>query len=99
MLVSLLSLILSTPGKDDEALNVYMEALELCPENPELLTTVGLLFLKLGNNTKAFEFLGNSLTYDPRSAKTILAAGSIIQDNQVRAWCMYGALFVLAWVL
>ena len=32
-----------------------------------------------GNNTKAFEFLGNSLTYDPRSAKTILAAGSIIQ--------------------
>lgn len=45
-------------GKDDEALNVYMEALELCPENPELLTTVGLLFLKLGNNTKAFEYLG-----------------------------------------
>lgn len=69
-------------GQDDQALNVYMEALELCPENPELLTTVGLLFLKLGNNTKAFEFLGNSLTYDPKSAKTILAAGSIIQDNQ-----------------
>jgi Bardet-Biedl syndrome 4 protein len=56
-----------------------MEALELCPENPELLTTVGLLYLKLGNNTKAFEYLGNSLTYDPKSAKTILAAGSIIQ--------------------
>ena len=69
-------------GKDDEALNIYMEALEICPENPELLTTVGLLFLKLGNNTKAFEYLGNSLTYDPKSAKTILAAGSIIQDNQ-----------------
>ena len=26
--------------------------------------------------------LGNSLTYDPKNAKTILAAGSIIQDNQ-----------------
>lgn len=71
-------------GKEEDALNVYMEALEICPENPELLTTVGLLFLKLGNNTKAFEFLGNSLTYDPKNAKTILAAGSIIQDNQVR---------------
>jgi hypothetical protein len=59
-----------------------MEALELCPENPELLTTVGLLYLKLGNNTKAFEYLGNSLTYDPRSAKTILAAGSIIQASR-----------------
>jgi Flp pilus assembly protein TadD len=41
-----------------------------------------LLHLKLGNNAKAFEFLGNSLTYDPKNAKTILAAGSIIQDNQ-----------------
>lgn len=69
-------------GKEEDALNVYMEALEICPENPELLTTIGLLFLKLGNNTKAFEYLGNSLTYDPKNAKTILAAGSIIQDNQ-----------------
>jgi Bardet-Biedl syndrome 4 protein len=73
-------------GRDEEALAVYTEALEICPENPELLTTVGLLFLKLGDNTKAFEFLGNSLTFDPRSAKTILAAGSIIQDNQVGAY-------------
>eukprot|EP01038_Epipyxis_sp_PR26KG_P013114 gene13114-17578_t len=69
-------------GKEEDALNAYMEALEICPENPELLTTVGLLFLKLGNNVKAFEYLGNSLTYDPKNAKTILAAGSIIQDNQ-----------------
>lgn len=69
-------------GREDEALSVYMEALEICPENPELLTTVGLLYLKMGNNAKAFEYLGNSLTYDPKSAKTILAAGSIIQDNQ-----------------
>jgi len=69
-------------GRDEDALNVYMEALEICPENSELLTTIGLLFLKLGNNTKAFEYLGNSLTYDPKNAKTILAAGSIIQDNQ-----------------
>lgn len=69
-------------GKEDAALTVYMDALETCPESPELLTTVGLQFLKLGNNAKAFEFLGNSLTYDPKNAKTILAAGSIIQDNQ-----------------
>jgi Tfp pilus assembly protein PilF len=30
----------------------------------------------------AFDYLGNSLTHDPRNARTILAAGSIIQDNQ-----------------
>ena len=69
-------------GKEDEALRCYMDALESSPENAEILTAIGLLFLRLGNNTKAFEHLGNSLTYDPRNAKTILAAGSIIQDNQ-----------------
>ena len=30
---------------------------ELAAENSELLTIIGLLFLKLGNNTKAFEYL------------------------------------------
>lgn len=69
-------------GKEDEALQVFLDAIDACPENPELLTTVGLLYLKLGNNTKAFQYLGNALTYDPRNAKTILAASSIIQDNQ-----------------
>ena len=69
-------------GKEQEALSVYMDAMESCPENPEILTAIGLLHLKLGNNAKAFEFLGNSLTYDPKNPKTILAAGSIIQDNQ-----------------
>ena len=63
------------------AIEVYLEALEFSPENPELLTTVGLLYLRLGENYKAFDFLGNSLTHDPRNPKTILAAGSIIQDH------------------
>ena len=49
------------------------------PQNPELLTTVGLLYLRLGENYKAFDYLGQSLTYDQRNPKTILAAGSIIQ--------------------
>ena len=63
------------------AIDVYLEALEFSPENPELLTTLGLIYLRLGENYKAFDFLGNSLTHDPRNAKTILAAGSIIQDH------------------
>jgi len=65
-----------------EAILVYEDALDFSPENPELLTTVGLLHLRLGDTAKAFEALGNALTYDPRNSKTILAAGSIIQDNQ-----------------
>ncbi len=58
------------------------EALEFSPENPEILTMVGLMYLRLGETYKAFDFLGNALTHSPRDAKTILAAGSIIQDNQ-----------------
>lgn len=64
------------------AIETYLEALEFSPENPELLTTVGLLYLRIGENYKAFDYLGNSLTLDPREPKTILAAGSIIQDHQ-----------------
>jgi len=64
------------------ALKVYQEAMEFSPENPELLTTIGLIYLRLGENQRAFDYLGNSLTHDPKNAKTILAAGSIIQDNQ-----------------
>ena len=64
-----------------EAIDVYLEALEFSPDNAELLTTVGLLYLRLGESFKAFEYLGNALTHNPRNPKTILAAGSIIQDH------------------
>lgn len=63
------------------AISVYLEALEFSPENPEVLTTLGLLYLRIGENFRAFDYLGNSLTHDPRNPKSILAAGSIIQDH------------------
>ena len=63
------------------AIDVYLEALEFAPENPELLTTLGLLYLRLSENYKAFQYLGNSLTLDPKNSKALLATGSIIQDR------------------
>lgn len=63
------------------AIEIYLQALEFSPDNPEILTTVGLLYLRLAENYRAFDFLGNALTHDPRNPKTILAAGSIIQDH------------------
>jgi Bardet-Biedl syndrome 4 protein len=67
--------------KYTEAVDNYIDALEFSPENAELLTTVGLLFLRMGENNKAFDYLGNALTIDAKNPKTILAAGSIMQDN------------------
>jgi Bardet-Biedl syndrome 4 protein len=63
------------------AVDVYLEALEHTPENAELLATVGLLYLRLGDAARAFEFLGKSLEQDARAPRTILAAGSIAQDR------------------
>ncbi|XP_066244639.1 Bardet-Biedl syndrome 4 protein isoform X2 [Saccopteryx leptura] len=68
-------------GDLDKAIKVYKTAVEFSPENTELLTTLGLLYLQLGIHKKAFEHLGNALTYDPTNYKAILAAGSMMQTH------------------
>ncbi|GAB5367818.1 hypothetical protein AAMO2058_001264100 [Amorphochlora amoebiformis] len=65
----------------DMAVEVYEEALENSSENPELLSTLGLLFLRMGENYQAFTKLRAALLLDPENVKSILAAGSIIQDH------------------
>ena len=39
------------------------------PESSDLLATLGLLYLEDGLPKKAFQYLGNSLTYDPCNTK------------------------------
>ncbi|XP_029398877.1 Bardet-Biedl syndrome 4 protein isoform X3 [Mus pahari] len=68
-------------GDLDKAIEIYKKAVEFSPENTELLTTLGLLYLQLGVYQKAFEHLGNALTYDPANYKAILAAGSMMQTH------------------
>ena len=68
-------------AKYQAAVAVCLEALQFSPDNAEVLTTIGLLYLRMGENLKAFDFLGNSLSNDPRSVKTILAAASVIQAS------------------
>ncbi|XP_041535569.1 Bardet-Biedl syndrome 4 protein isoform X3 [Microtus oregoni] len=68
-------------GDLDKAIEIYKKAVEFSPENTDLLTTLGLLYLQLGVYQKAFEHLGNALTYDPANYKAILAAGSMMQTH------------------
>ena len=44
--------IFSLQGKLQAAVDTYLEALEYSPESAELLTTVGLLYLQMGENFK-----------------------------------------------
>jgi hypothetical protein len=54
-------------------LPAHLRCLSLAPVVcADLLTTVGLLYLRLGENVKAFEYLGNSLTYDPKNPKVLV---------------------------
>lgn len=64
------------------AVGVYKNAVTAFPENPELNTTLGLLYIQTGNHQAAFEHLGTALAFDPKNAKAILAAGSMMQSHQ-----------------
>ena len=41
-------------GEFQKAINVFTQAVEHFPENPEILTTLGLLFMQVGLHTGRF---------------------------------------------
>lgn len=47
------------------AVSAFLAALSLMPENPSLLSNIGSAFLKLGNWTKARDYLERTLVLDP----------------------------------
>ncbi|KAM3725504.1 Bardet-Biedl syndrome 4 protein [Dirofilaria immitis] len=63
------------------AIDAQKKALELEPENLEILTNMGLLYARWQNDDEAFDAFGKTLSYDPTHPQSILAAGSIIQEN------------------
>ena len=73
--------VLTLQQKLDEAGAVYEEALKGSPQNPELLTTMGLLYLRSEKNDLALQLLAKSLQLDTGNAKTVIAAASIMQDH------------------
>ncbi|XP_037078400.1 Bardet-Biedl syndrome 4 protein-like [Pollicipes pollicipes] len=64
-----------------EAISTYQQAIEQFPESPDLLTTLGLLFMQAGQHQKAFEQLGTALAYQQTNTGAILAAGSMMQGH------------------
>jgi len=68
-------------GDLNGAIEVFKKAIEFSPENPDLLTTLGVLYLQTGQNQRAFDQFGTSLSYDVTNVKATLAAGAMIQDQ------------------
>ncbi|XP_015916869.2 BBSome complex member BBS4 [Parasteatoda tepidariorum] len=68
-------------GDIKAAISTYRKAVENSPENPELASKLGLLYLQCGMYQKAFEKLGTAMAFDPSCVPAILAAGSIIQNH------------------
>ncbi|VDK59193.1 unnamed protein product [Anisakis simplex] len=63
------------------AIEAYKKAIEIEPENLDILTNIGLLYLRTQSDDQSFSILGKALSYDPTHVPSILAAGSIIQAN------------------
>ncbi|XP_054721800.1 Bardet-Biedl syndrome 4 protein-like [Uloborus diversus] len=68
-------------GDMKAAISTFRKAVEHSPENPELATQLGLLYLQCGMFQKAFEKLGTAMAFDATCVPAILAAGSIIQNH------------------
>lgn len=74
--------LLKDQGRVPDAIDTYADGIDTFPNSAELLTSVGLLHLQQGSSALAFESLGTSMTVNPRDSDTILAAGSMIQENE-----------------
>ncbi|KAG8346357.1 putative Tetratricopeptide repeat TPR repeat [Trypanosoma vivax] len=63
------------------AIDMYEEALQSSPDNPEMLTALGVLYLHVGKPAKAFNFLGKCLTLNSSNPAAAMAAASVMQEN------------------
>ncbi|KEG13380.1 BBS4-like protein 4 [Trypanosoma grayi] len=65
----------------ERAISLYEEALQTTPDNPDLLTTLGLLHLKVNKPAKAFHYVGKCLTLNSSNPTAIMVAAGIMQEN------------------
>lgn len=77
----LLAKIMQQEGEIAGAVDALKRALECAPENCEVLTLLGNLYMDAGQFGKAFEYYGSALSFEPTYADAILGAASMMQQN------------------
>ncbi|CAB3402857.1 unnamed protein product [Caenorhabditis bovis] len=61
------------------AIAAYRKALDLQPDNTDVMIRLGLLYMRVSDLDAAFHNLGQCLAYDPTNTDAILAVGAIMQ--------------------
>uniref|UniRef100_A0A1A9W2E1 Uncharacterized protein n=1 Tax=Glossina brevipalpis TaxID=37001 RepID=A0A1A9W2E1_9MUSC len=62
-----------------KAIEVLESCLLLCPENTEVLTEIGVLYLKMNETQKAFDRLLEVIQFDKKCLRGLMAFGAILQ--------------------
>ncbi|XP_033228310.1 Bardet-Biedl syndrome 4 protein homolog [Belonocnema kinseyi] len=65
-----------------DAVSTYVAALKIAPENEKIATELGLLYLQLGDNTRAIEQFETALSNSPNYSKALLSLGFINQMGE-----------------
>eukprot|EP00095_Tigriopus_kingsejongensis_P004978 maker-scaffold96_size378025-snap-gene-2.34 protein:Tk04978 transcript:maker-scaffold96_size378025-snap-gene-2.34-mRNA-1 annotation:"bardet-biedl syndrome 4" len=81
-------------GDVDGAIEIYKMAVAFSPENPDLNSTLGLLYMQTNQHAMALEHLGTAMAFDPTFAKAILAAGSMMQPNRGQTFMLLAIALV-----
>ncbi len=79
-------------NKHDQAINAYEKALELAPNNADVLTDLGIMYRRSRQPRKALEKFDKAIAVDPKHENARINKGIVLmndlgdQDGAVQAW-------------
>uniref|UniRef100_A0A5S6Q876 TPR_REGION domain-containing protein n=1 Tax=Trichuris muris TaxID=70415 RepID=A0A5S6Q876_TRIMR len=77
----LLSRILQSESSFDESIQFYKRSIEIAPENCNLQTSLGLVYLKVGNYRLALEAFGRALSLNSFHTEAVFAVGAVMHHH------------------
>jgi tetratricopeptide (TPR) repeat protein len=81
-------------GQPKKAVNAYSKALELKPDDPNVLTDQGVMYLQTGDNDKALANFEKAQQIDPKHLQSLYNIGVVNNDMKqfdkaAKAWRRY----------
>jgi Bardet-Biedl syndrome 4 protein len=70
-----------TQDKLSYAIEKFQDALSFSPEDPELLTQIGAIYLKIGNTAEAYDYFCKGMKNDSSFSNALMGVASIHQDK------------------